>query len=298
MRQQAVVARDRAANAWRRTAVAALAVAVLVVGFIALASALSSADTSFVVAQFVSRAGDDQARTTLVVSGYGRASAPAETATLQLVISPSGDQFAGGGFRPTPATEEAEDDGVAMPFIDAILAQEISRDAVNVVVSPVYGNAPFYGASSPPGFRIDVHLANPTSEQLNMLVDGVYQVARENGWYVADQGVIYAAEDCATLEREARSSAVEHARQQALQQADILEADLGELIQIVDTAPDQSSVAGCSGPVRIAAMTAGEDHAAFHPSNAELGSLPYDPAASPEAVVEVSIELTYTLPGE
>jgi uncharacterized protein YggE len=296
MRQQAVVARDRPTDAWRRTAVAALGVVFLVVGFIALASALSSADTSFVVAQFVSRAGDEHATTTLVVSGYGRSSAPAETATFQFVISPLGDQFASGGFRPTPPTEETEDDGVAMPFIDIILAQEISREAINVVVSPVYGNAPFYGASSPPGFRIDVHLSNPTGEQLNVLLNGVYQVARENGWYVADQGVIYAPKDCAALEREARTEAVEHARQQALQQADIINAELGELIQIADTARDGSSVFGCTGPVGTADMTIEENDVRFNPSTTILASQPYDPAASPEAVAEAGVELTYALP--
>jgi uncharacterized protein YggE len=299
MRLGAVATRERTASAWGRTAVAALAVVVLVVGFIVLASVLSSADTSFVFAQLVSRDDEASGQTKLVVTGYGRASAPAETATLQLVMSPSGDQFNGGGFRPTP--EASPDDGedvVAMPIVDAIMGQEIDREAINVVVSPVYGNSPFYGGAPFPGFRIDIRLTNPRGEHINALMNDIFEAARENGWYIADQGVIYTVADCAELERTARSGAIEDARRQALQQADVLDAELGELTQITDAAPGESSVYRCSGPVSVAGSTTANNPFAVNPGGVELTSPPYDPAASPEAIAEFRIELTYALPRE
>ncbi|HEV2109171.1 MAG TPA: SIMPL domain-containing protein [Thermomicrobiales bacterium] len=296
MRQPALATEERTAHAWRRTAVAALAVVVLVVGFIALASALSSADTSFVVAQLISRDDDVSTQPKLVVTGYGRASAPAETATLQLVIGPSGDQFNGGGFRPTPeASPGAGDDSIAMPIVEAIMAQEINRDAISVIVSPVYGDSPYYGGAPLPGFRIDIQLADPDGERLNTLINEVYRVARETGWYVSAQGVVYTAEDCAALERDARSAAIEDGRRQALQQADVLGTELGELIQITDAASPESVLASCSGPGATAHVRSPDNPFAFNPGGG-LSAPAYDPAASPEAAVEFRVELTYALP--
>lgn len=297
MWQPVAAARGRTPNAWWRTLVAALAVVVVVIGFIAVAGALSSADTSFVVAQLISRDEQESGQPKLVATGFGRASAPAETATLQLVITPAGDQFNGSGFQPTPeASPEPGETAIAVPIIDAIVGEGVSRGAISVIVSPIYGTSSFYGGGASTGFRLDIRLPNPSAELVETLMSAAYRAASENGLYVAAQGVVYGAGDCDALEQEARASAIADGRRQAEQQAAALDANLGTLLEVADAPPGTTDLASC------AATASGHDRAlvnnpyAFNPGGLALDAAAYDPAQPPEAVVEFRVELTYTLP--
>lgn len=299
MWQPVEAARGRTPNAWWRTLVAALAVVVLIVGFITVAGLLSSADTSFVVAQLISRDADDAGQPKLVATGFGRAAAPAETATVQLVIVPSGEQFANPGFRPTPeASPEAdhEDMGIAAPVIDAIIAAGFNREAINVVMSPVYGNATFFGGGVSTGFRIDVNIVDPSSEQVAALMTTAYNAASDNGLYVSAQGVLYSVNDCAGLEHEARSAAIADARRQAEQQAIALEAELGDLVEVSDAPPGSSELASCAAIVPRTSPSQSTDPYVVRLGNGMLEAPSYNPVQTPEAVAEFRIELTYLLP--
>ena len=299
MWQPVAAARDRTPNAWWRALVAALAVVVLLVGFVTVAGVLSSADTSFVVAQLISRDGNESSQPKLVATGFGRATAPAETATLQIVIAPSGDQFSGSGFQPTPEASPDTAAGappIAAPVVDAMMSEGISREAITVVVSPVYGNSSFYGGGGTTGFRVDVRLTKPSAALLDALIAGAYQAASENGMYVSAQGILYGVSDCDALEQRARAAAIEDARRQAEQQAQALATDLGTLLEVSDAPPGTSSLASCGATAASSRPAAVENPYVFNPSAAAVDAPPYNPAQLPEAIVEFRVELTYVLP--
>lgn len=300
MWQPVAAARDRTPNAWWRTLVAALGVVVLIVGFVTVAGLLSSADTSFVVAQLISRDGDDAGQPKLIATGFGRAAAPAETATVQLVIVPSGEQFANPGFRPTPeASPEAEEEetGIAAPVIDAIMAAGFNRQAINVVVSPVYGNASFYGGGVSTGFRIDVLVVDPRTEQLDALLTTAYNAASTNGLYVTAQGVLYNVNDCASLAQAARTAAIADAQSQAEQQAIALDAELGDLVEVSDAQSGSTELASCAAVVPRTDQPPPTDPYGLRLGNGMLDAPSYNPVQTPEAVAEFRVELTYLLAG-
>ncbi|MGI8643738.1 MAG: SIMPL domain-containing protein [Thermomicrobiales bacterium] len=299
MWQPVAAARGRTPNAWWRTLVAALAVVVLIVGFVAVAGALSSADTSFVVAQLIARDNNEVGQPKLVATGFGRAAAPAETATLQLVIVPSGEQFANPGFRPTPQASPAADEeeaGIAAPVIDAVMSEGMSRGAITVIVSPVYGNASFYGGGASTGFRIDMRVTDPSAELLDALMTAAYAAAAENGWYVSAQGVVYGIGDCGSLEQQARAAAVADAQRQAQLQADALNAELGGLVEVSNAPAGTFALASCEGIAPRTGQMAVNNPYSFNPGGVVLEAPAYNPAQPPEAVVELRVELTYQLP--
>ncbi len=295
MWQPVAAVRGRTPSVWWRTLVTALAVVVLIVGFVAVASALSSADTSFVVAQLISRGNNDGGQPRLVATGFGRATAPAETATLQLVIVPSGDQFNGSGFQPTPqASPETGDTGIAAPVVDAVVDQGVNPDMISVVVSPVYGSSSFYGGSASTGFQIDIHLSEPSADFLAAVMTAAYAAASDNRLYVAAQGIDYGVSDCDALEQEARNAAIDDARRQAEQQATALNAELGNLVNVSDAPPGAAVLASCE--TRVSGSVAAIDNPyVFNPTGLTLEAPAYDPAGVPEAATAFRVELTYVL---
>jgi hypothetical protein len=236
------------------------AAAILISGFIALAAALADDGTSLVFAQVVSRGGSSAPDgPTIQAVGYGRASAPAEAAQLQILVIP----FDGGPGGPissgptpdaTPGAQEPEEPAAAVPLVAALVTAGIPREAIRVVVSPAL-NSGFYGPGAGETFRLDVALDGGT------VGDGVGQ---------PDVGEALAAGGGGVDRVEGG-------------------AELGALLTVEDGPTPPSGAGACGAPAA--------DRAALAPYGPQGISLPdFDPGAPAEVTVAIEVRTTFAIP--
>jgi len=228
----------------------------------------------------------------LVAIGTGRAAAPAAVADLQLLIGASmydGQIVIGDGPTDAPAGD-AERAAVA-PIVAALTAAGAAAADVRVLVSPALTDRYFGAAGATNGVRIDVTVRDPTAEGLNALINAASRAAIAEGKALSQIGVAYTA-DCGPIERQARQLAIEQARVNASQQAELLGMPLGELVLSSDVAPQIATGAIGAADCRLVgaprAVQVGEAGAVTLP--------PFDPAAPAEAWVGVQVSLTFALP--
>jgi len=194
----------------------------LIVTILALCGSLAAAAPA--LAQ-----GDAGIQAGITTTGYGEASAPAESARVEFLII-SQDAFYGG----PPQAPEVEATPGAMaretvaPIADAIEASGVA-ESVEVVI-PL--TTDFY--SQAPLARIDVTVANPDLDGLTSLVNDMTQAAAGERLLVGYVGAQFETSDCATLERDARAAALGDARSRADIQAGLLGVSLGEVIASAD----------------------------------------------------------------
>ena len=185
----------------------------------------------------------------IIAQGFGRATAPADTARIQFVVSKSGGIYVeplpakplavpegnveGEAVTPTPLEiypyvtptppapiTEAE----LQPLVDAIKAQGVSDSDIQVTVYPSSYNGP-YGS---PTARVTVTLRDP--KRTGELIDAGNQAVAESGTlYIQNVGVIYDVSNCDTLLKEARKAAVEDARANGAGLAEALGVGLGNI---------------------------------------------------------------------
>jgi uncharacterized protein YggE len=221
--------------------------------------------------------------------GVGEASAPADTAHLQIVIA-TGDAFMmpeEAEVDASPAAAEEEDFATQLaPIVDAIVDQGIERSVAAVVVSPT-GDEPF-GPGRPSAGRIDVTVADPTRDGLDALLKAVASAADERGLFVDQVGAAYEVDDCAAIEREAREAAIADARARAEVQAELLGVRIGPVTASVD-APHAGLFggAGCGFEGGGTYISEGYGVPVTLPT--------YDPGAEPEVEVYVLITLTFAI---
>ncbi|MGH2562821.1 MAG: SIMPL domain-containing protein [Thermomicrobiales bacterium] len=225
----------------------------------------------------------------ITVAGIGEASAPAETARLQLLIV-SGDFFGGMpaeelGPDASPAAEEVDMEAALAPIVDALVAEGVDEAAISIVVSPIGGDR--FGGGGSAG-RLDLSLADPTRESLNALLAAADAAATDQELLLTQVGIAYEMEDCAAIEREARQAAIDDARARAEVQAELLGVQIGPI-----TASTESpyfgpfSESGCGFT----------DGGSFYSEGFGLPvTLPsYDPGAAPEVEVYVVLSLTFAI---
>ncbi|MDP9363911.1 MAG: hypothetical protein M3Q10_06745, partial [Chloroflexota bacterium] len=165
--------------------------------------------------------GGDAGGPRLVAVGHGEAGAPAEVATLQLLIGPSSFDTPYIGGAPTGASVPGEAERAAVqPLVDALQAAGVAPAAVVVHVSPAF-NSGYYGPSSASvyGVRVDATVHQPSLEKLNALVHVAGGAAAEHRFSLPEIGVAYGVADCAPVLRQARERAIEDARRNAGDQA-------------------------------------------------------------------------------
>jgi len=169
----------------------------------------------------------------ITVIGYGEASAPAEAATMQMVIS---EEDFGPSRPPRRGAEPGEEErALVAPIVDALVAAGVAEDAVETIVNPA--TSEYFGPSRGLA-RIDVDVAEPTAEGVRELVDTAIAAAADQGVLVGQVGVGYEVADCRALEREARAAALADARERAEIQAELLGVDLRFATASVDQAPE------------------------------------------------------------
>ena len=225
--------------------------------------------------------------------GYGEASAPAETATLQIVLT----QEEYGPPRPPrgDATPGAEQREAAAPAVDALVSAGVAEEDIELVVSPALGE--YYGPFGPGAVRLDVAVEEPTTERVQELINAAILGAAEEDLFVGQVGVGYEVADCAALERQARQAAIEDARERAELQADLLGVELGDPVASSDRpvdptaglveyfGPSAFTGGGCAPPLPRA--TAGA------PVTLPL----FDPTTEAEVEVYVQVAITFEIAG-
>jgi uncharacterized protein YggE len=185
-----------------------------------------------------------ESQTGVTVQGYGSASADADSAVLELYF---GGNVRGVEPMPVPESGQTEPSSGAgvdasppesdtlqqaqpiteadlQPVVDAIVAQGVSRDDLEVIVQPSYGD-PYYGGSA----TIRVTVKNV--DGLQGIVDAATNAASslENTSFQGSN-VSYAVSDCASLELAAMQAAVQDARERGQTFASALGVGLGTVV--------------------------------------------------------------------
>lgn len=233
------------------------------------------------------------AQPSLVAIGYGEASAPAEFATLQILIGPSSYD---GGMMIVPAEDNTEPGAVereaVAPIVRAMQTSGVATEGIEVVVSPALEAGYFNPTGSEYGVRLDLTVRQPTLEGLNTLVNAAGSAAMESGLGLARVGVGYALADCSALLLRAREAAIADARSSAQQQAELLGAPLGKLLLSSDVPPTTSGGVELDrcGPSLASQETSTPWDA---PSSVTVPT--FNPTSPAEATARVQVGLTFAL---
>lgn len=295
----ATVLGSSAKLARRQLLLGALALAMALVGLGLLVAALSTGGGDVTLNLPGSGAKSAGSGPTIVALGSGRATAPAETASLQFVIVPRARDFGGGSSISSPppgATPGTTETDAAQPVVDAVVAAGATRADVRLTASAAL-SVTTYGFASQFGVRLDVAVRRPTIDGLNKIVNAAGEAASENGLIVQQVGAGYAVADCTQLARQARQAAIEDARARAQEQAELLNVGLGKLL----VASDASAANAGSGSSTAADVPGGGCAAARSVDNVPAGSrvgttLPaFDPTLPPEATALAQVGLTFAI---
>jgi uncharacterized protein YggE len=231
--------------------------------------------------------------TGIQATGIGTASAPAQTAHLQILLGSSGF-FATGPMEMTPGTPSIDLPPAGpmgqvslsveqlAPVIDVIAAAGITEDAIEVTIPAA--SSPF-GPGGPETAEIRAAIDQPQGEDLATLVAAIRATAPNGGLTVLHVGARYEAADCAALVQQARDAAIADANQRAEGLAQGLGVTLGELLQA-----SESPYFGPTGTDSCAPAGTAGDFGPYGP-----GTEPAFDPDSTEATVIVQVTLTYAI---
>jgi uncharacterized protein YggE len=236
-----------------------------------------------------------ESQTGVTVQGYGSATADADSAVLELYfggtyayrqgIEPAPEPDSGQSEPSTgdvaPSTPETDllqpaqpiTEADVQPVVDAIVAQGVSADDIEVIVQPSYGD-PYYGGSA----TIRVTVRNV--DALEGIVSAATEAASglENTSFNGSS-VSYTVSDCADLELAAMRAAVEDARERGQTFASALGVGLGAVVGAshYSYSPFGSPCgAGTGGPY-------------------PLGGIAYAESQSPEVQLVATVTITFAI---
>ena len=178
---------------------------------------------------------------------------------------------------PRPVTEEDLE-----PMLAAIVDAGVARDEIDVDAGPVASN--LFG---PSGAVVELTIEQPEAAQVEEIVTAAVDAATEAGLFVEHAGVEYDVADCSALVREARQAAIDDARVQAEQFADLLGVTLGDVLQLSDYGffgPIPPGEEGC--PPSSSGVSYGGPFEA-------INTAPFDADAPAEAEVYAQLNLSF-----
>lgn len=246
----------------------------------------------------------------IVATGFGRASVPASTATLQFVIGRSDIGYAGmpgemiveSGPMASPAAEgmppmpempgmpgmpgmpAGVTEADLEPIVRALVDAGVPEDALTVTVPSA--SQIVYGPGGPAAGEIVADIAAPQQAQLAEVAQAARAAASDAGLALFHTGVHYQADDCVALLQQAREAAVADARSRAEGLAQATGATLGELVQASEYPYFGPEGADSCGPAGMETM--------FGPYGP--GTYPvFNPSAPAEASATTQVTLTYAL---
>lgn len=261
------------------------------VGIVALVAAIGSRGAPVTAGALAQAAGSGVSyggqlvpgdQPSVTVLGNGEASAPAETATIQLIVraldggapAPGSDVVPVPAGQPRPVSEEE-----MAPIVEAIVGSGVTARDVEVVTSPGFG-----GPFGPGTAQVLVELDRAEIDLAEGLVEAGIAAAGENGLFVETVGAGYRVSDCAPLQREARQAAAADARERAEALAEVLGLRLGEIVlanesPLYDGGP---SGFGCS-------------QTPTGPGGGGVYFPPFNPAGEPEVEVYAQMNLAFAI---
>lgn len=225
----------------------------------------------------------------ITVQGTGTATAPAEIATVVLVLID--DQVfmpMDGGMMPEPeSTPDLSPQERAQPVIDALVNAGVPPADIELLLNPFSTEWGPYGG--PISINLRFTIQNPTPDALATLLDPALTAATDAGLHTNMTGVLYGVSDCASLQREAMANAIADGHAAAEEQAALLDVKLGDLTASrVDPYAalmfgGYQQVNACM-PIMVA------------PGLSSIWSVPpFDPAAPAEVTIQANIELTFEM---
>jgi uncharacterized protein YggE len=240
----------------------------------------------------------------LTVQGYGRATAPADSARVQFVVMQSYDYYReplpdepgimpeGGvesetapavppdiytsAVAPSPITEAD-----LKPLVDAIKAEGVSDADIEVVIYPTggYYYDPYGGQTA----RVTVTLRD--TDKVGPVVDAGTEAVNESGTlYLQNVGVLYSVDDCSALLREARRAAVVDGRENAEGLADALEVSVGDILAASEYVYSPLGLSPCDPSFDT-----------YYPEPYSYEGMAYDPAMPAEVQIVSNVGLTYAI---
>jgi uncharacterized protein YggE len=240
----------------------------------------------------------------LTVQGYGRATAPADTARVQFAVSKSGDVYPvplpadtrgvpEGSVQTEPAptvppetspTEVAPSpmtEADLQPLVDAIKAQGVSDADIEIVIYPADSYYSYYGSNSA---LVTVTLSDP-SDRVGPLVDAGTQAVNNSGTlYLQNVSVLYTVDDCSALLGEARRAAVDDARDNGTGLAQALGVNMGEVVAAAEYAYSPLGLSTCDPAFDT-----------YYPQPYGYQGIGYDPSMPAEVQIVVNVTLTFAI---
>jgi uncharacterized protein YggE len=229
------------------------------------------------------------------VTGQGRASAPAETATIAIMVS-SGDYYMMeppmeyGEEEAAIATPEVSAEESIAPVIDALVAAGVPEGDIDVIVDPSSAYSGSWGAPLMQTIRFTID--DPATDRIKELLDTAADAASDAGLFVNMTTALYGVADCDALERDARAAAIADARTRAGLQAELLDVELGDLVASRDDIYGAMIFGGMFTGMQVnGCLLDAEDASMTSIYNAP----PFDPLSQPEVTVTHSVELTFAI---
>jgi uncharacterized protein YggE len=287
-----------------RVAMAVVIVLGAMAGLALLAEAMNSGGGTVYLADLRQAESGAAGVPSLSVVGLGRATAPAERASIQLMFNVDPNQYYNGP--PSPAEREGtpsaanKAEEAARPIVAAITAAGVPADAITVVTSGAF-RSEFFGPGGPDtvSFRIDLALPNPQLEDVSAVIDSAQMAAQEMNLLLSPVGVAYGVEDCAPLKAAAWEAAVADAEARAAVQAERLGVRLGSVVAASESSPSDAralleaeSVSGSC----VAGVPAEGSVYGLPLGNVTLPS--FDPAGGADVVAIASVTVSYAIETE
>jgi uncharacterized protein YggE len=255
-------------------------VAAVVFGFMLLSSPLVAAQ------------GASPALAGITVVGHGEATAPAELASLNIIVS---EANFGPPVVPQPGVVPGERERTAVaPIVASLVDAGVAEDEIDVIVGPSIVD---FGTYAGPAMAV-IHFTveTPNVEQLNELVDGATTAAADERLIIGRTTAAYSIEDCSALMNEARELAVADARAQADTMAEFLDVSVGDVIASRDVAPVAQPAFGPYGVPVTAVNTCGSE-AVTESVFSLLAAPPFDSTEDAEVSAYADLELTFEMTG-
>ena len=228
-----------------RVAMAVVIVLGAMVGLALLAEAMNSGGGTVYLTDLRQEENGAAGVPSLSVVGLGRATVPAERASMQLMFSVDPNLYFNGPVgqtaqegTPSPSSEAEE---AARPIVAAVTAAGVPSDAVTVVTSGAFQSDYFPGASGALMFRIDVVLTDPQLEDVAAVIDAAQVAGIEMNFILSPVGVAYGVVDCAPLQAAAWESAVADAEARAAAQSERLGVRLGSVVAASEASSDDAA---------------------------------------------------------
>jgi hypothetical protein len=232
-----------------------------VIGRLAISSMLAALVAGSVVAPALAQPVPPDVRT-ILVTGTGAATAPAETARIQFSIATYYDPAMSGMPMPAEATGGTPGAGISepavvagtpmvalteedlTPVVEAIIAAGAPEDALTIHTGPAVGG--YYGPGAPSYALLELLVPDPTLELVNAIVKAGNE-ASVGMLAVQQVGVEYNVADCAPLFEAARQAAFDDARARAEALVPHIGASVGAPVQVSDFGSTQAPVGGGTG---------------------------------------------------